>query len=323
MFDMENRMRSILLTVILLGVAGVSVGRASIVPPCSAGAAGENIIPVTSGTITYCVSDFGWSDAWFVGTPAGYDPNKDVLSGDDAFNLKYTTATGGRAGLGWLSPSLDKGLLSAQPVVSAYSIVTPVHLTGTNSAESIIANPDGLRIVIDTYALGPGVVIQLGITNTSQTTISNLRLSDYFNFHPNGSISPLNFDGTTSYANGCITTTGVPIALLSGTMCGSSAPSAFDVGLAYGASPVWADVQNNTFNNNPGPVGPDDSAGALAWDLGNIASGATVTFTVGKNDTPGIPRNDAPEPASILLSAGALAAIMAGRYRSRRGSLSR
>ena len=41
---MENRMRSILLTVILLGVVGASVGRASIVPPCSAGAAGEKII---------------------------------------------------------------------------------------------------------------------------------------------------------------------------------------------------------------------------------------------------------------------------------------
>ena len=41
--------------------------QAANIPPCGAGAAAENILPVSNGITTYCVSDFGWSDSWFIG----------------------------------------------------------------------------------------------------------------------------------------------------------------------------------------------------------------------------------------------------------------
>ena len=286
--------------VLLFGSLGLGVGQAGAVLPCTAGAAGENIIPVGNGQTTYCVSDFGWSDSWFLGSPATHNPALDMFSGDDAFNLKYTTATGGGAGLGWLSPSLDKDTLFAQPVVSRYSVVTTVHYTGANSAESVIANPDGLQITIDTTASGPGVLLGLTIKNTSSSTISGLQLADYFNFHPNGSVFPNYQAGTTYYSNGCIFTTVAPAlpVLSNGKMCGSAVPNNFDVGAI-----VWLDVQNGTYNNFAGSVGPGDHSGALEWNLGNLGSGASISFFVNKNDATAVSAagGSAPEPASLAL----------------------
>ena len=121
------------------------------VAPCSAGAVGENVLPVTNGITTYCVSDYGWSDTWLVGSPSTYHQYVDMLSGDDALNLLYNTpANGVGSGLGWLSPSLDAGTLSATSVQSRYSVVTALHMTGAGSSESVIQNTDGLRVTIDT-----------------------------------------------------------------------------------------------------------------------------------------------------------------------------
>src|SRR5215831_12063903 len=110
-------MRCFLLTLTLTGLlAATSVDAQT--PPCNAGihtALGETVIPLSNGQITYCISDFGWSDTWLLGTPATYNLALDLLSGDDAFNLKYNTPAGLLGpGTGWLSPSLDAGTLSAQ-----------------------------------------------------------------------------------------------------------------------------------------------------------------------------------------------------------------
>jgi hypothetical protein len=54
-------------------------------PPCTPAppppaAPMMSIIPLSNGVATYCVSDYGWSDTWFVGSsPAAYDPRFDVL----------------------------------------------------------------------------------------------------------------------------------------------------------------------------------------------------------------------------------------------------
>src|SRR5665213_3313317 len=137
---------------------------AAIIQPCTPGSASENIIPVTNGVKTYCVSDYGWSDTWFLGSPAVYSQPLDMLSGDDAFNLTYGNGKTG-TGLGWLSPSMDQGTLSAQPIPSAWSVITPVHSTGASSAESVIGDADGVQITLDTSAIGPGVQITMAITN--------------------------------------------------------------------------------------------------------------------------------------------------------------
>jgi hypothetical protein len=286
---------------------------ATTLPPCTAGAAGENIIPVLSGMTTYCVSDFGWSDTWLMGSPTAYNQGLDLFSGDDAFNLYYNSPTNGvGAGAGWLSPSLDAGTGAPTSVPSKYSVVTPVHSTGANSAESVIQNPDGLQITIDTYAIGMGVQETLSITNVSSSTITGLALADYFNFHPNGSLPADLQLGTTSIQNGCVQTVGLMSAttfLTNGFMCGVTAPTAYEVGFADGSDPVWLDVQNLSYLDNTGPVGPGNTAGALEWDLGSVAPGATVMFAVGKNLDPVLP--PVPEPSSVaLMIAGGLLLIV-------------
>ena len=107
-----------LLSVSLLMLASNAAAVAT--PPCTpAGAfAGMDIIPLSNGSATYCVSDYGWSDAWFVGTsPVAYNRRIDVLSGDDApnlhFGIKGGEAPGAVSGFGWISPILDGGGLGA------------------------------------------------------------------------------------------------------------------------------------------------------------------------------------------------------------------
>ena len=59
-------------------------------PPASS-VVTTNLGPINGGSSTYCVSGFGWTDAWFPTTqPTAYNGNLDVLSGDDAPGLSYT-----------------------------------------------------------------------------------------------------------------------------------------------------------------------------------------------------------------------------------------
>src|SRR6185312_8907053 len=61
-----------------------------------------------------------------------------------------------------------------------------------------------------------------------------------------------------------------------------------EVGLAYptSAPAVWQDVTLDNFDGSSGPVGPDDSAGALVWTLADLPPGASAHFALGKNVTP-------------------------------------
>lgn len=304
-------MRTILTALAVNGAFAIGAYAVS-VPPCTAGAAGENLLPVQSSQITYCISDFGWSDTWLMGNPAAYSQPLDVLSGDDAFNLNYVALGGHGSGLGWLTPSLDGGTLSPHPVPSVWSVITPVHYTGPSSAESTIGDADGLQITFDTTAIGLGAQISLTITNTSPLTLTGLQLADYFNFHPNGSVAPNNDLGTTSIqdlgtASGkCVVTTGVvasPSFLMNGFLCGSRPPTNYDLGSTTVSPTVESDVQNIFYNNVMGPLGPGDYAAALEWDLGNLGPGQTIVFAVGKSLDPVI----IPEPVSVSLLAGALA----------------
>jgi len=297
--------RTIVFAVAAQSIVALSAFAAA-VAPCTPGVAGENVIPVQDSQITYCVSDFGWSDTWLLGKPANSAMNVDMLSGDDALNLSYSGGLIG-SGLGWLSPSMDSGTLAPQVVPSKWSVITPVHSTGANSAESVIGDADGLHITLDTSVIGGGVQITMAIKNTSISTLTGFELSDYFNFHPNGSVIPNSQLGTTSMQNGYIVTTGVPgpSFIENGFMCGIRAPDNFEVGPASGPSAVWLDVGNSVFNHNAGPLGPGDNAGSLGWNLGNLAPGATILFAVGKNLDPVLP--PVPEPASVWLMGGALA----------------
>ncbi|MBL8472660.1 MAG: hypothetical protein KF778_05010 [Rhodocyclaceae bacterium] len=281
-------------------------------PPCT-DVPGMDIIPLSNGTATYCVSDYGWSDAWFVGSaPAIYDPRFDVLSGDDAPNLHWST--GGApleaSGFGWISPVMDGGtLLPTMPTGSLWSVLTPVHfIAGSFSAQSLVTHPVGLQMLITTtlVPVGQQITQTFRITNaTTGTTFDALRFADYFNFHPNGSFAPNQLKGTVSYdpLSG-ITITGLrdDTFIADGNMRGERVDDAHGRNGPFLALPidVLDMVQTNVYLD-PGPAispGPGDVAGGLAWDLGALAPGESVEFSIFKLAEP-LPR--IPEPASLAL----------------------
>ena len=303
----------------IVGMFGLAtLAAATTLAPCVSGITGESVIPVIGPSSTYCVSDFGWSDLWLYSSPAGPLQSLDILSGDDALNVTYTTPPGGVSpGKGWLSPSLDAGNRVQTNVGSDWTVLDSVFYTSPTSARSRIIDPNGLMATIDTSVMGPGIQITVSFTNTSQVAITNLQLSDYFNFHPNGTVDPNYRDATTSYQNGCIVSTGLmsdPSFLTNGFMCGSSLPSSFDVGQAEGNFTIWKEVQNHSLQGIAGPVGPDDTAGALEWNLGTLNPGATVAFAIGKNVEPQLPT---PEPSAFaLMGLGLVGAILTLRRRA-------
>jgi hypothetical protein len=113
------------------------------------------------------------------------------MSGDDAPNLRWSGTSG--VGNGWLGPSIDRGTLQPQNSGQANWSVAPgggLHYTvGNTQAQSTIRNTTaGLQVVITTTVTGLTANLRFDITNTNaSTTITNLLIGDYFNFHPNGS----------------------------------------------------------------------------------------------------------------------------------------
>lgn len=300
-------------------------------PPCTDVPA-MDIIPLSNGVATYCVSDYGWSDAWFVGTaPAIYDPRFDVLSGDDAPNLHWSVggAPLAASGFGWISPIMDGGsLLPSMPTGSAWTVVTPVHfIAGSLAVESLVEHPVGLEMLITTTLdpVGQAITQTFRITNTTTgTTFDALRFADYFNFHPNGSFAPNQLKGTVTYdpLSG-ITITGIrdDTFIADGSMRGERVDDAHGRNGPFLALPidVLDMVQTNDYLD-PGAafaIGPGDVAGGLAWDLGALAPGESVAFSIFKLAEP-LPR--VAEPASGWLLLPALGALLA-RWRARRATM--
>ena len=310
----------------LLGVSLLllsSQAAAVAMPPCTP-AGVLDIIPLSNGSATYCVSDYGWSDAWFVGTSPGvYDPRLDVLSGDDApnlhFGIKDGLAPGAASGFGWISPIMDGGALSpALLTFSPWTVTTPVHfIAGTIAAESLVHHPLGLDLLITTALdpTGQEISQRFRISNTTaETTFDRLRFADYFNFHPNGSDPANASKGSVSYnPSSGITITGPDDGTLiaNGSMRGERVDDAHGISLPTQTIPlpVLDMVQTDTYPAFV-PVdtasGPGDVAGGLAWDLGELALGASVEFSIFKLAEPLAPGTPVPAPASALLLAAGL-----------------
>ena len=304
------------------------------VAPCT-DALGLDIIPLSNGSATYCVSDYGWSDAWFVGSaPSKYDPRLDVLSGDDAPNLHFGILGGpsppAASGFGWLSPIMDGGSLSALFLTgSPWTVTTPVHYTtGGNAAESVILHPLGLQILIATTLdpLGHEINQRFRITNTTTgTTFVDLRFADYFNFHPNGSTVGDALKGTVTYSPlGGIRITGIDDGTLiaNGSMRGERVDDAHGRNGPLLTSPidVLDMVQTDTYLD-PGAgfaIGPGDVAGGLAWDLGTLAPGGFVEFNIFKLAEPLAPPGTVAEPDTTCLAVAACAWLVLTGGRRRR-----
>jgi hypothetical protein len=298
--------------------------------PCTDGANGEKIIPIRNAQTTYCSSDFGWSDTWFRGFHNVYDQQLDVFSGEDSFNLRWT----GMTGSGWLSPSMDIGTTVPQNVGSPWSVlqaidyITPGDESGTRS---IIVHPAGLQATIETTLVGSLLTIKFLFQNINSTgTIDDLVFSDYFNFHPNGSLhNGSTAQGTTAYlatcpanigpCSGAIYTTGntsLATFISNGFLYGERAPDAHAVGYASsvpgGGPALFTEMEAGTFNGASGPIGPGDTAGALAYYLGSLSAGQTAEFTFYKGLAEPV---TTPEPASWALMAAGLGLAAALRNR--------
>jgi hypothetical protein len=300
------------------------------VGPCTDGANGETVLPIRNAQTTYCSSDFGWSDTWFKGFQNVYDQQLDVFSGEDSFNLRWT----GMTGSGWLSPSMDAGTTAPLNVGSPWSIlqaidyITPGDETRTRS---IITNPAGLQATIETSLVGTQLTIRFLFQNINATgTIDNLVFSDYFNFHPNGSLhNGSTAQGTTAYlgtcpanigpCSGAIYTTGntsLSTFISNGYVYGQRAADAYAVGYASsvpgGGQTLFAQMETGTFNGAAGPIGPGDTAGALAYNLGSLSAGQTVEFSFYKGLAAPV---TTPEPASWAMMLVGLGLVAASRHR--------
>lgn len=282
-----------------------------------------DIIPLSNGVATYCVSDHGWSDAWFIGSaPARYDPRRDVLSGDDAPNLHFGIRGGltwpEASGFGWISPVMDGGAL--EPVTltgSPWAVITPVHFTfGTTTAESLVRHPLGLDLLITTALdpAGQGITQSFRITNTTpDLTFEDIVLADYFNFHPNGSDRANFSKATMTYSPlGGLSVTGPDDGTLiaNGSMHGERVDDMHGTNATF---PVVTDIARDMVQTvdypDPGlPIGaftagPGDAAGGLAWRLDPLAPGASTSFTIFKLAEPLTLAVPAPPTAWLLVVA--------------------
>ena len=313
---------------LVVGVAALSLAamftgpaaQAAVIQPCVTAAAvdGPNAItvaPIYGGGQIYCQSAYGWSDTWFADSqPATYDQRKDVLSGDNAPDLRYKTVSGKVVGSGnpynFMSPWLDGGTLNSQFIGSDWRVVNDISVVGNVGTSKVTLG--GLDAEITTTVLASGITETFVFTNRTNESILELLFSDYYNFHANGSLNGDIGCPTTTYdpLTGTVTTVGSGSGTCSpivknGSMHGSQLPSEWDLGIS---TAVLADIAAGTYNNALGPV-LGDGAIDMVWNLGALEIGQSKTFTIFKDF------ERVPEPGTLAVFSLGLAALTWSRRR--------
>jgi hypothetical protein len=276
-------------------------------------------LPIYGGGQVYCQTAYGWSDTWFAASqPATYDQRLDVLSGDNAPDLRYTTVSGRKVGSGnkynFISPWLDGGTLNAIFIGSDWRVVNDITVAGNVSMSVITLG--GLDLKITTTVGASGITETFKFTNNTDEGIQQLLFSDYFNFHANGSLNGDVKCPNTAYdpLTGTVTTTGSfeagcsPI-VRNGSMRGSLLPTTWDLGEA---ADVLADIEADTYNQQLSCI-KCDGAIDMVWDLGALQIGAMKEFTIFKDF------ERIPEPSTLALIGLALLGL--GKRRQRKLSV--
>ena len=146
-----------------------------------------NAVAITSTRDTFCVSDYGWSNTWFPYQPsiAAFDANKNVL-GDSAQYLSYTFR--GTEYGAWLTPYIGGsdglGVFSSTGPVS-FTVTTAAHTTASDTAVSKIGDTR-VNVTITTQAVGQGIRMAFVVENTTESTLTEMYMVQYFNYFPWG-----------------------------------------------------------------------------------------------------------------------------------------
>ena len=135
-----------------------------------------------------------------------------MFSGDNAPDLYWIDKAGakhsGNTGTNTqnlLSPWIDGGDLNSHFIGSLWTIKDDIVVTGNTAKSSIQFG--GLEVDILTTVLGGGIAEQFTFIN-HDADIASLFFSDYYNFHPNGSLGTDVGCATTSFDGTTVTTTG-------------------------------------------------------------------------------------------------------------------
>ena len=270
------------------GIGFLFAGLASAAFTCGTGQ-----VLITGSATSFCVSDSGYSNAWFSTNPPN-SPTVDFnLLGDSAQFLIYTTAAGSTVGE-WLSPTV-----AGNPTGTGFTTSVPVSNLSPVEAASTIS--DGtVRVAIDSTVIANNIKQTFMVTNIGSGTIVSMELVDYFHYFPYGSSHPT--QGTLSYqpvptiegpgvlglwAEG---TFGTPGFVRDGGACGGPGIGPFtgcstpDHFIINTPANVLLAVGNSATTPLPGgqTTAAMDSAGALSWSVTGLSltNGQSQGFTI-------------------------------------------
>jgi hypothetical protein len=288
--------------------------------------------PAKSGGQTYCQSAYGWTNSWFpTGQPKDFNLRLDVFSGDDAPSVSYTTMKDAVVGSGnkynFIGPWLDGGGRTASFIGTNWKVTSDIAVKDNQGTSALLlpvtggAPGDGLALQIQTTVAKTGVTQKFVFTNKTGASIKDLLFDDYFNFHPDGSLSGGAKCGVTTFskltATATITGTNkgescteiVSSGSLVGSINGKTAmPVKWDLGLA---TTVLNDISMGKYNMGTGPF-MGDGAIDMVWNLGEVGVEGEASISITKSFSP------VPEPSSFtLLGAGVLGLGLLGLMRRR------
>ena len=283
-------------------IACLSAGIASADAVCTTGA------EITGSATTFCVSDFGSSNAWYSSNPPKTPLANFNLLGDSEQFLNFTLAS---------------GAMFSQ-FLSAFNVITPVANVSSSEATSTIGGSN-VTIGIDSKVINDNIKQTFTITNTGSGIINSMELVEYFHYFPFGSTNPTlgmlayipvpTLEGpyvlglwASGPGNGLVRDGGVCGGPGAGPAIGCSPPDHYMIGSPIA---VLAAVANTGTTDLPGGqiVANMDSAGALSWRVTGLSltTGQQQAFTI----------ELVPEPATFafVLIGGAVLA-----FRRRRSS---